>query len=391
MVKDYQPATQGTYCYCYDGNGNVTALVNADNGAVAARYEYGPFGELLRATGPMAFVNPFRFSTKYQDEESGFLYYGYRYYDPTVGRWASRDPLEEKGGLNLFGFVYNSPRQYIDRNGLDIFGIGEMPKASDVVLTPSGAYIGDPSSSAIAMEGLAGAALDLGKVAAPKVETIIWVFVPNPVESYKTADRAWATAANPDVPKEFRVAAAAAGVSVTVLGVVELIPAVKAATGPLRSCLCKTTKGIIVKTERKVAAKAPGDTLKLATTSEGSSVNGIELAKRLSDQEMQQLQKKCGTEFAQVYVTGPGPNGSGGKTYLIQGVEDRVWIPIRKDVRFINHTHPDVINGKKVPLRHSEEDLDVLDLLRKAGSPQKSSTVIPESNGSFRFTLPEGK
>ena len=42
----------GTYFYCYDGNGNVVALVNAANGTIAAQYEYGPFGELIRATGP---------------------------------------------------------------------------------------------------------------------------------------------------------------------------------------------------------------------------------------------------------------------------------------------------------------------------------------------------
>jgi hypothetical protein len=41
--------------------------------------DYGPFGELIRATGPMAKVNPFRFSTKYDDDESDLVYYGYRY------------------------------------------------------------------------------------------------------------------------------------------------------------------------------------------------------------------------------------------------------------------------------------------------------------------------
>ena len=44
--------------------------------SVPAQYEYGPFGELIRATGPMAKLNPFRFSTKYDDDESD-LYYGY--------------------------------------------------------------------------------------------------------------------------------------------------------------------------------------------------------------------------------------------------------------------------------------------------------------------------
>jgi hypothetical protein len=38
----------------------------------------------------------------------GVIYYGYRYYDPVTGRWPSRDPIEEEGGINLYGFVGNS-------------------------------------------------------------------------------------------------------------------------------------------------------------------------------------------------------------------------------------------------------------------------------------------
>jgi RHS repeat-associated protein len=58
---------------------------------------YGPFGELIRATGPMAKANPFRFSTKYQDDESDLLYYGYRYLNASTGRFLSRDPINEPG------------------------------------------------------------------------------------------------------------------------------------------------------------------------------------------------------------------------------------------------------------------------------------------------------
>jgi RHS repeat-associated protein len=57
----------------------------------------GPFGEVLRATGSMAKANPFRFSTKYQDDETDLLYYGYRYYNASTGRWLTRDPIEEHG------------------------------------------------------------------------------------------------------------------------------------------------------------------------------------------------------------------------------------------------------------------------------------------------------
>jgi RHS repeat-associated protein len=122
----------------YDGNGNVVALVNAADGSTLSLYDYGPFGELIRATGPMAKVNPFRFSTKYDDDESDLVYYGYRYYNPSTGRWLSRDPIEEDGwsnlndsdglysvnpletetGNNLYAYVEDSPENTIDLLGL---------------------------------------------------------------------------------------------------------------------------------------------------------------------------------------------------------------------------------------------------------------------------------
>jgi RHS repeat-associated protein len=55
----------------------------------------------------MARVNPFRFSTKYQDDETDLLYYGLRYFSASTGRWLSHDPLGEMGGVNIYGFVGN--------------------------------------------------------------------------------------------------------------------------------------------------------------------------------------------------------------------------------------------------------------------------------------------
>ena len=53
------------------------------------------FGELLRATGPARGTNAFRFSSKYQDDETDLVYYGYRYYNPSAGDWVGRDPLAD--------------------------------------------------------------------------------------------------------------------------------------------------------------------------------------------------------------------------------------------------------------------------------------------------------
>src|ERR1035441_10725889 len=89
---------QTTNCFvAFDGNGNLASLSDAASTNILAQYEYGPFGEVIRATGPMAKANPFRFSTKYQDDETDLLYYGYRYYNASTGRWLNRDPVEEDG------------------------------------------------------------------------------------------------------------------------------------------------------------------------------------------------------------------------------------------------------------------------------------------------------
>ena len=111
--------TGTTNCFAaYDGNGNVVALVNGADGTLAASYEYGPFGEVIRQTGPMAKVNPFRFSSKYQDEESDLLYYGYRYYKASTGTWVSRDPAGSRRDLNLYALTKNHPVNAIDYLGL---------------------------------------------------------------------------------------------------------------------------------------------------------------------------------------------------------------------------------------------------------------------------------
>jgi RHS repeat-associated protein len=138
LEVSYYGSTVTNVFPAFDGNGNVAALINAADGSIAANYEYAAFGEVVRTTGPMAKVNPIRFSTKYQDDESDLLYYGYRYYKASTGSWPNRDPLEELGAeslvgfwdqdlfpyseLNPYGFVANNPIGFIDRFGLAATG-----------------------------------------------------------------------------------------------------------------------------------------------------------------------------------------------------------------------------------------------------------------------------
>ena len=95
-------------------NAGEKRIYRHDFASVDTEFEYGPFGELIRATGAKKDAFNFRFSTKYEDAETGLLYYGYRYYNAATGRWLSRDPIEELGGLNLYAFVYNNGINSVD-------------------------------------------------------------------------------------------------------------------------------------------------------------------------------------------------------------------------------------------------------------------------------------
>ena len=108
--------------YGYDGNGNVMGLASGTTGAQVAKYDYTPFGEVAERDGVLASMNDYRFSTKPEDAQLALLYYGFRYYNSSTGRWASRDPIGERGGVNLVGFVENK-----SQNTVDAFGLQGLP------------------------------------------------------------------------------------------------------------------------------------------------------------------------------------------------------------------------------------------------------------------------
>ena len=115
-VSVYDAAGNKTYFYHTDANKNITELSD-ENGGIVAHYEYSPFGSLTASSGEYAGENPFRFSSEYSDVETGLVYYNYRYYSPELGRWLSRDPIEEQGGYNLYGMVGNGIVNNWDHNG----------------------------------------------------------------------------------------------------------------------------------------------------------------------------------------------------------------------------------------------------------------------------------
>lgn len=122
----------------YDDASNVVGLLD-ETGVIVAAYAYDPYGKLVHKSGAQADMNPFGYSTKFTDRETGLVYYGHRYYDPMIGRFINRDPIEEAGGRNLYGFVGNSPLDRYDYLGMydpdnPIFGgVGSDP--NDVILS----------------------------------------------------------------------------------------------------------------------------------------------------------------------------------------------------------------------------------------------------------------
>ena len=120
------------------------AAIADEDGEVKERYAYSAFG-VRRVLAPEFAPRPtsecgfeFGFQGQFLDTESGLMNYGYRYYSPNLGRWLSKDPIGERGGINLYGFVSNSPTVSIDRNGLESWGpIGGYPMAPSSPQGPS--------------------------------------------------------------------------------------------------------------------------------------------------------------------------------------------------------------------------------------------------------------
>ncbi len=118
-----------TFCSLSDANGNISEYVD-DTGAVQAHYEYSATGEEVYSSGAMKDDFTHRFSTKPFDEETGLVVYQRRYYNSKMGRWLSRDPIEEAGGLNIYGIAGNDLINKWDYLGL--VGRVSVPNFKDI-------------------------------------------------------------------------------------------------------------------------------------------------------------------------------------------------------------------------------------------------------------------
>ncbi len=100
-----------------------SAMVETDAaGTIISYEEYHPFGTTsyrVSKPGSDLSLKRYRFNGKEQDDETGFYYFGARYYAPWLGRWISSDPSGFVDGLNLYTFCKNNPAVFKDINGRD--------------------------------------------------------------------------------------------------------------------------------------------------------------------------------------------------------------------------------------------------------------------------------
>ena len=103
--------------YVYDELSDRLLQVNHNDGTAFTQYFYD---KIINLQGALIRVNPFRHSCEYADDETGLIYYNYRYYSTQDGHWINRDPIDEQGGLNLYGYVGNRVSWLWDMLGLEL-------------------------------------------------------------------------------------------------------------------------------------------------------------------------------------------------------------------------------------------------------------------------------
>ncbi len=111
LVFRYAPNNLNLF-YAFDGNKNVSdVFYRLNSNGIGAHYDYAPFGAVTES-GDVS--QPFQWSSEVYDSELDLVYYNYRHYSPSLGRFLSRDPIEEQGGLNLYACMGNQPVSITD-------------------------------------------------------------------------------------------------------------------------------------------------------------------------------------------------------------------------------------------------------------------------------------
>ena len=111
----YKSASGRAQYYTRDHLGSVREMTDS-SGTIQARYDYDPYGRATKVSGSMD--SDFQYAGMYEHANSGLSLTMFRAYDPTIGRWLSRDPSGEHFGINLYRYCDNNPISLYDPFGL---------------------------------------------------------------------------------------------------------------------------------------------------------------------------------------------------------------------------------------------------------------------------------
>ena len=129
-----------TNYYEQDVDGSASSLSTAAAN-LAVTYGYDSFGQLINFTGTL--TNPFRYTAREFDPETGIYEYRARYYDPSIGRFITEDPISFLGGdANLYRYVWNSPTNFNDSIGEVGAGISVSGSVEGGAISPSAGTTG---------------------------------------------------------------------------------------------------------------------------------------------------------------------------------------------------------------------------------------------------------
>ena len=105
-TRNLNAGTISKLYFLYDTQGNLAQTVDGANGNIISSSANSAWGEPLRDNAGNLSGGGYGLKFGYiRDSESGFYLCTLRYYDPSAGRWITRDPIGYAGGSNLYGYV----------------------------------------------------------------------------------------------------------------------------------------------------------------------------------------------------------------------------------------------------------------------------------------------
>ena len=146
-----------TFFYHQDGLGSVTDLTDS-SGATAKSYSYDAYGTIVDQTGTVE--QPYTYTGREFDSESGLYYYRARYYDPQTGIFSQKDPIGfEVGDIHFYSYVAGNPTNFVDPHGLEAvlsFALGAAAGGASSGVAIGGSAAGATGAAVIAA-AIAGA------------------------------------------------------------------------------------------------------------------------------------------------------------------------------------------------------------------------------------------